>query len=97
MYTEVSPYFRPIMAEHILKINALFCEEDGFMPNRSVSGAIESKLYAAYYYFLNKLEKTCASSQEINEMIPEVAGLIAYYIASTQMFPTANKRTAAVS
>lgn len=97
MYTEVGIYVRPITAEHVLKINALFCQEEGFMPNLGISGAIESKLYAAYYYFLNKLEAIQVTSKQIKIMIPEVAGLIAYYIASTQMFPTANKRTAAVA
>lgn len=98
VYRDVSLYFKPLTAENILEINADFCIEDGFGPNGSVIGQIESKLYAAYYYFLSQIhEKKHINDNEVRNLVPEIAGVIAYYIASTQMFPTANKRTAAVA
>jgi prophage maintenance system killer protein len=98
VYRDVGLYFKPVTAENILEINADFCIEDGFGPNSNALGQIESKLYAAYYYFLSKIhEKNHINDLEVQDLIPEIAGIIAYYIASTQMFPTANKRTAAVA
>src|SRR5437879_5840086 len=98
IYMEVSLFFRPLTAENILSINAKFCAEDGFLPNQRSIHEIEPKLFSAYYYCLSKIyEKSPINDDLIQSLIPEVAGIICYYIASTQMFPTANKRTAASS
>jgi prophage maintenance system killer protein len=98
LYREAKQYISPISAENILSINSKFCEEDGFLPRKRAIIEIEPKLYSAYYRFLNKIDdKQNITENFISSLIPEVAGCIAYYIASTQIFPTANKRTAAES
>lgn len=96
IYKDVALFIRPLTAENILSINANFCEEDGFMSNQNAVSEIEPKLYSAYYYFLSVIYESSPITQElIDSMIPNIAGRICFYIASTQMFPTANKRTAA--
>lgn len=97
IYKDVSYYFRPLKAENILSLNAKFCIEDVFSPNLSCINEIEPKLYSAYYYFLTEIDKKTTTEAAIQSLLPEVAGMITYYIASTQMFPPANKRTAAAS
>ena len=98
VYTDVASYFKPLTAESVLEINAAFCEEDGFMPNQNALSEIEPKLFSVYFHFLSRIfEKNHVNEESINLLIPELAAIILYYIASTQMFPTANKRTAAVS
>ena len=98
LYKDVSFFFRPITANNIYDINRQFCLEDGFLPNKTTITLIEPKLYSAYYYFLGKIdENNLVSQAAVRTLIPDVAGMICYYIASNQLFPTANKRTAAAS
>lgn len=98
LYKEIALFLRPLTARDIFIMNAQFCVEDGFMPNQSAKNDIEPKLYSAYYYFLSKIyERSPITYELIQKLIPDVAAIICFYIASTQIFPTANKRTAAAS
>lgn len=98
LYLEIRRYISPITAENIYSINSEFCIEDGFLPQKEAIKEIEPKLYSTYYRFINMIDsKRTITESFIDSLIPDVAGCITYYIASTQMFPTANKRTAAVA